>query len=91
GKFSGNTTLVAEAGSADELGALIRSLHTRTTFSVQPATLTRLDVAKAVTTAGISRGGTTTLEELSGTLDTQGTEDGVVLQYSNLKARSGVL
>jgi uncharacterized protein involved in outer membrane biogenesis len=91
GKFSGNTTLVAEAGSSEELGALIRSLHTRTTFSVQPATLTRLDVAKAVTTAGISRGGTTPLDELTGTLDTQGTEDGVVMQYTNLKARSGVL
>jgi uncharacterized protein involved in outer membrane biogenesis len=91
GKFSGTTTLVAEAASAEELGALIRSLHTRTTFSVQPATLTKLDVAKAVTTAGISRGGTTALDELTGTLDTQGTEDGVVLQYSNLKARSGVL
>lgn len=91
GKFSGTTTLVAEAASAEELGALIRSLHTRTTFSVQPATLTKLDVAKAVTTAGISRGGSTALDELTGTLDTQGTEDGVVLQYSNLKARSGVL
>jgi len=91
GKFSGNTTLVAEAGSSEELGALIRSLHTRTTFSVQPATLTKLDVAKAVATAGISRGGTTQLDELTGTVDTQGTEDGVVIQYTNLKARSGVL
>lgn len=91
GKFSGTTTLSAEAASTEELGALIRGLRTRTAFSVQPATLTRLDVAKAVTTAGISRGGTTSLEELSGTLETQGTEDGVVMQYSNLKARSGVL
>ena len=91
GRFSGTTTLVAEAASAEELGALIRNLHTRTTFSVQPATLTKLDVAKAVTTAGISRGGTTKLDELTGTLDTQGTEDGVVMLYSNLKARSGVL
>ncbi|MFV0677728.1 hypothetical protein [Variovorax sp. tm] len=91
GRFSGTTTLSAEAASAEELGALVRSLHTRTTFSVQPATLTKLDVAKAVTTAGISRGGTTRLDELTGTLDTQGTEDGVVMQYSNLKARSGVL
>jgi len=88
GKFSGRTTLAAEAG---ELGALIRSLRTRTTFSVQPATLTRLDLAKAVTTAGISRGGTTPLDELTGTLDTQGTDDGIVMRYSGLKARSGVL
>jgi uncharacterized protein involved in outer membrane biogenesis len=88
GKFSGQTTLVAQAG---ELGALIRSLHTRTTFSVKPATLTRLDLAKAVTTAGISRGGTTPLDELTGTLDTQGGEDGIVMRYTGLKARSGLL
>lgn len=91
GKVSGQTTLTAEADTAQELGALMRSLHTRTTFTVQPATLTKLDVVKAVTTAGISRGGRTPLDQLTGTLDTQGTEDGVVMQYSNLKARSGVL
>ncbi|SFP76652.1 hypothetical protein [Variovorax sp. 770b2] len=91
GKVNGHSTLVAEADEANELGALMRSLHTRTTFSVQPATLTRLDIAKAVSTAGISRGGTTPLDELTGTLDTQGTEDGIVMRYTNLKARSGVL
>ncbi|PIF75951.1 hypothetical protein CLU95_3104 [Variovorax sp. 54] len=91
GKVSGHSTLMAEAGKAQDLGALMRSLHTRTTFSVQPATLTKLDIAKAVTTAGISRGGTTPLDELTGTLDTQGTEDGIVMRYTNLKARSGVL
>ncbi|MGJ7604960.1 hypothetical protein ACSFA7_11485 [Variovorax sp. LT1R20] len=88
GKVTGHSTLVAEA---DEVGALMRSLHTRTTFSVRPATLTKLDIAKAVSTAGISRGGTTQLDELTGTLDTQGTEDGIVMRYTNLKARSGVL
>ncbi len=91
GKVSGQTTLTAEADTAQDLGALARSLHTRTTFTVQPATLTKLDVAKAVSTAGISRGGRTPLDQLTGTLDTQGTEDGVVMQYTNLKARSGVL
>jgi hypothetical protein len=79
---------VAEAG---ELGALLRSLHTRTTFSVRPATLVGLDLAKAVSTAGTSRGGSTPLDELTGTLDTQGGEDGTVLRYTGLKARSGVL
>lgn len=88
GKASGQSMLVAEA---EEVGALLRSLRTRTTFSVQPATLTRLDLAKAVTTAGISRGGTTPLDELTGVLDTQGTDDGVVMRYTGLKARSGVL
>ena len=88
GKIFGQSTLVAEA---DEPGALLRSLHTRTTFSIKPAALTKLDLAKAVSTAGISRGGRTPLDELTGTLDTQGTDDGTVLTYSNLKARSGVL
>ena len=88
GKVFGHSTLVAEA---DEVGALMRSLHTRTGFSVKPATLTKLDIAKAVSTAGISRGGTTPLDELTGTLDTQGTEDGIVMRYTDLKARSGVL
>jgi len=88
GKVSGHSTLVAEAG---ELGALLRSLHTRTTFSVRPATLVGLDLAKAVSTAGTSRGGSTPLDELTGTLDTQGGEDGTVLRYTGLKARSGVL
>jgi len=91
GKVSGQTTLTAQADTAEDLGSLLRSLHTRTVFTVQPATLTRLDVAKAVTTAGISRGGSTQLDQLTGTLDTQGTEDGVVMRYTNLKARSGVL
>jgi len=88
GKVSGQSKLVAEAG---EVGALMRSLRTRTTFSVQPATLTRLDLAKAVSTAGISRGGTTPLDELTGVLDTQGTDEGVVMRYTGLRARSGVL
>jgi hypothetical protein len=88
GKVSGHSTLVAEAG---EVGALMRGLRTRTTFSVKPATLTRLDIAKAVSTVGISRGGTTALDEITGTLDTQATGDGTVLQYTNLKANSGML
>ena len=88
GKVSGHTTLSVEAA---EVGEFMRALHTRTTFTVKPATLTKLDIAKAVTTAGISRGGTTPLDELTGTLDTQGTEDGIVMRYTNLKARSGVL
>ncbi|MET3494071.1 hypothetical protein [Variovorax boronicumulans] len=88
GKVSGRSMLVAET---EEVGALMNSLRTRTTFTVRPATLTKLDIAKAVSTAGLSRGGTTPLDELSGTLDTQGTKDGVVMRYTNLKARSGVL
>lgn len=88
GKLSGTTEIDVEGEQVTEFA---RKLHTRTRFSVKPAALTRIDLAKAVSTAGISRGGRTPLDELSGTLDTQGTDDGVVLKYTNLKARSGVL
>ena len=88
GKLSGTTEIDVEGGQVSDFA---RKLHTRTRFSVKPAVLTRIDLAKAVSTAGISRGGRTPLDELTGTLDTQGTADGVVLKYTNLKARSGVL
>lgn len=88
GQVNGQTEL--DAAGAD-VGELLRSLHTRTRFTIAPATLTGLDLAKAVVSAGISRGGRTALERLEGTLDTRNVEDGVVLRYSGLKARSGVL
>jgi len=88
GTVEGRTTLEARGPNP---AALVRSLHTRTQFTVRPATLTRLDLARAVVTAGTSRGGTTALDELTGTLDTQATGDGVRLRYSDLKARSGIL
>ncbi|CAN5881869.1 hypothetical protein BH11PSE13_BH11PSE13_14710 [soil metagenome] len=88
GKLSGMTDVDVQGNQVAEFA---RQLHTRTKFSVKPAALTRIDLAKAVSTAGISRGGRTPLDEFSGTLDTQGTDDGVILKYTNLKARSGVL
>lgn len=88
GKLYGQTTVTSQA---PELGGLWRALHTQTRGAVRPATLTRFDLAKAVKSAGISRGGTTPLDELSGTLDTQNTENGVRMTYTNLKARSGLL
>lgn len=88
GRVHGKTSVDSEG---DNAGELLRHLHTRTRFTVTPATLTGFDLAKAVSTAGISRGGNTPLDELSGTLDTQATEDGTVLRYTGLKARSGVL
>ena len=69
----------------------MRRLHTRTRFTVAPATLNGFDLARAVQSAGISRGGRTALDSLAGTLDTQAGEDGTVLRYSAVKARSGVL
>lgn len=88
GKLYGQTEVDVEG---EQVAEFARQLHTRTRFSVRPAELTRIDLAKAVSTAGVSRGGRTPLDELSGTLDTQGTDDGVILKYTGLKARSGVL
>ncbi|MGO4393484.1 hypothetical protein AB4Z46_19195 [Variovorax sp. M-6] len=88
GKVNGQTTVDAEGADAVEL---LRRLHTHTRFTVAPATLTGFDLARAVRSAGISRGGHTALDSLAGTLDTQASEDGLVLRYSGLKARSGVL
>ena len=88
GKLYAKTTVTSQA---PEIGGLWRALHTQTRGAVRPATLTRFDLAKAVKTAGVSRGGSTPLDELTGTLDTQNTEDGVRMTYTDLKARSGLL
>lgn len=88
GRLFGQTAIDTEG---ENLGALVRNLHTRTRFSVKPATLNGFDLAKAVSTAGTSRGGQTRLDELSGTLETQSTDDGIVMRYLGLQARSGLL
>ncbi|MEJ8845418.1 hypothetical protein [Variovorax rhizosphaerae] len=88
GRINGRTEVTAEGENPVEWA---RVLHTRTRFTVRPAVLRRFDLARAVRTAGISRGGQTPLDEIAGTLDTQATEEGTVLRYSNLKATSGVL
>ncbi|MBB3180341.1 AsmA family protein [Variovorax sp. Sphag1AA] len=88
GKVNGPTEVDTQGAN---VGELIRHLHTRTRFTVAPATLSGFDLAKAVTAPDSARGGQTRLESLTGTLDTQILDDGVMLRYSNLKARSGVL
>lgn len=88
GRLQGQTTLDTEGDSPTEL---LRNLHTRTAFTVRPATLIGFDLQKAVRTAGISHGGRTALDELTGTLDTQSGEDGMVMRYSGLRAHSGLL
>lgn len=88
GKLNGETEIDTHGEGVSEL---TRNLHTRTRFAVSPAALTKFDLAKAVKTAGISRGGRTPLDQFTGTLDTQATGDGTQMTYSNLKARSGLL
>ncbi len=86
GKGSGQTVLSADGKS---VGELVRSLHTRTTFSVNPATILRFDLDKAITTRGKQRDGQTALQELSGQMDTQNTDKGMRTTYTGIKARAG--
>jgi len=88
GKLQGQSSVDAEGENVTDL---VRTLHTRTRFSVAPATLTGFDLARTVSTGGSSREGKTKLDTLTGTLDTQSTEEGVILRYTGLKARSGAL
>jgi len=88
GSASGETVLSA---SGDTPGALARSLHTRTTFSMGRSTLLRFDLDKAIRSLGREHDGQTALDAISGQIDTQNTPQGVVATYSGLKTRSGAL
>jgi len=86
GKLSGQTVLFADGKS---VGYLAHSLHTRTTFSVNPATVLRFDLDKAISTHGKQHDGQTALQELSGQVDTQNTDKGMRVTYTGIKARAG--
>jgi uncharacterized protein involved in outer membrane biogenesis len=86
GAVSGETTLDAEG--ANPL-VLAQQLHTRTRFTMAPATLMRFDLDRAVRSLGREHQGQTAIEELTGQLDTQNTPDGIVMRFTDLKARAG--
>ena len=88
GKSSGDSTL--SANGADALG-LVRSLHTQTVFAMSPATLLRFDLGKAVRSVGKDHAGQTPLDSVAGQMDTQNGPSGMVVEFSNIKARSGAL
>ncbi len=72
---------------ADTTAALAEALQTGTTFTVRNAVLHGIDLAKAVKTVGLNRGGETRLDTLSGQISTQGR----AAQLSKLVATSGAL
>ena len=88
GKASGVTTLSADG---DTLLELAESLHTTSTLRVSRARLLRFDLEKAVRSAGREHAGQTPLDSLTAQLDTQNTAQGIVLDFSNVKASSGAL
>jgi hypothetical protein len=58
---------------------------------VKGAVIKGVDLAKAVRTLGLSRGGETTLQQLSGQLSTRGTGAAMQLTLSDLQAKSSIL
>ena len=68
GEGSGQTTFNADGNS---LGELTRSLHSRTSFSVNRATLLHFDLNKTISTGGKAHHGQTDLHALTGLMDTQ--------------------
>jgi hypothetical protein len=84
GKLEANTTLNSRAATT---GALVDALQSQTTFTVRDAVLQGIDLAKAVKTIGLSRGGQTPLDTLAGQVSTQGKS----AQLTNLVASSGAL
>lgn len=84
GRLEASTTLSARAATA---AGLADALQTQTRFTVRNAVVHGIDLAKAVTTVGLSRGGETRLDVLTGQLNTQGR----AAQLSDLVASSGVL
>jgi hypothetical protein len=88
GRLEANTTLEAQASQLGEIGA---ALQTRTAFQVSGAVIKGIDVAKAVRTLGLSRGGETVLQQLSGQLTTRGAGAPMQLALTELQAQSSLL
>jgi hypothetical protein len=84
GRLRASTTASARAASAAGLSA---ALTTQSQFTVKDAVVNGIDLAKAVATVGLSRGGQTRLDTLSGQLRTRGK----AIQLGDLVARSGAL
>lgn len=84
GRLEANTTLNARARQPS---ALADALQTESTFTVRQGMLNGIDLLKAVQTAGVSRGGKTPLDTLSGQVRTRGK----AVDLQNLAASSGAL
>jgi hypothetical protein len=84
GRLQAHTTLSSEFR---ELGALADALQSQTKFTVHNAVIHGIDLAKAVKSVGLNRGGETRLDTLAGNVTTQGR----AVQLSNLVATSGAL
>jgi hypothetical protein len=84
GRVDAHTTFRA---ALSESQPLADSVHTETRFNVRNAVVHGIDLAQAVKTVGMNRGGETRLNTLAGNVTTQGK----AIQLNNLVATSGAL
>lgn len=91
GLASGSTVLSARSSFAEGPGQLAKSLRTDTRFTMGKSLLLRFDLDKAIRTAGSDTQGQTPLDSITGTVSTQNTEGGMVIDFSDVKAASGAL
>lgn len=84
GRLDADTTF---SGHSASLSNLMDALQTQSTFNVRNAVVHGIDLARAVKTIGLNRGGETRLDTLAGQVTTRGR----ALQLSGLVASSGAL
>jgi hypothetical protein len=84
GRLEAHTTLNAEFR---EFSALADAMQSQTRFTVHNAVVHGIDLAQAVKSVGLNRGGETRLDTLAGNVTTRGR----AVQLSNLVATSGAL
>jgi hypothetical protein len=84
GRLEAHTTVHADLR---DLGAIADVVQSQTKFTVHNAVLHGIDLAQAVKTVGMNRGGETQLDTLAGNLTTHGR----AAELTNLVASSGVL
>lgn len=87
GRLQASTEVNAQFPERVSADALVAALRTDTRFTINEAVINGIDLAKAVTTVGLSRGGQTGLDTLAGQVSTRGK----AITLSNLVASSGVL
>lgn len=87
GRLQARTDITAQFPERVSADALVAALRTDTTFTVNDAVINGLDLARAVSTVGLSRGGSTSLDTLAGQVGTRGK----AIALTNLVASSGVL
>jgi len=87
GRLQASTEINAQFPERVSADALVAALRTDTRFTVSDAVINGIDLARAVTTVGLSRGGQTGLDTLAGQVSTHGK----AITLSNLVASSGVL